>query len=68
MPKASTEVYRALKDVLGLPDHCTKVELHLATNDIALVRCEYYPNPLTEPLKTALAEFKLVKRGPVEHG
>lgn len=39
----SDSMAAVLTKALGLPKHCRKAELILEVNEVALVRCEFYP-------------------------
>ncbi len=64
-PVTPSQIYPALKALLGLPDMCTKFELRVSCNDIVTVACEYYLGTDAKgiaQLEAMLGEYELVRR------
>ena len=64
----SSQIYPALKALLGLPDHCISFELRVAVGHVT-VTCEHHvalDEPGLKQLESVLSEYDLVHRKPVE--
>ena len=63
-----TQIYPALKALLGLPDMCISFELRVATGEVGvIVACEHYlalDAPGLKQLEHVLSEYELVVREP----
>ncbi len=55
----SDSMAQVLIRALGLPKHCRKAELILEVNEIAIVRCEFYPEMSRDILE--LKKYYLVE-------
>ncbi len=64
---SSHDLAEPLLGIKGLPKHLKRLELIVDAEDIALIRCEFYPEEdLIRDMEAALtpvfAEFNLVKK------
>lgn len=59
MPVTSTELFNLLAPVLGLPEACVWVELRMARDEMATVRCEFFPD--ARFAETLVARYELVR-------
>lgn len=61
----ASEIYPALKALLGLPEQCVSFELRARAGDVVTIACEYCPSLDAQGivrLATVLREYELVAR------